>query len=315
MGSPHNPLGISGPSVHTDIRPSMDLTGCYSPGHSRIFEKPLRLFNTPLAVGGSGQVYMASSEAGQPFLVKLYKVYGKDHMAWDRALLLKKGVQVSDADLNYCFNPWHRESRAYERIDERVRGSARSLFPEYYGTAKLLYSSCPEPWRRANPDHGDVCMVILELLDQPRPCQDGHDLRLSDYSLILAKNLHSDSMDPEYIHIFIHLCEMVETLHHAEIIHADLKEDNIIGFAIAGRPMLLDFSKSWTYSDNIPCLDPFKKKPWTFEERRIAELDTIKFTVLSESKRSGEKQFLRNKFPNASDCQRCATLMTQITSA
>ncbi|XMA12843.1 hypothetical protein WAI453_005634 [Rhynchosporium graminicola] len=49
----------------------MNLTGCYPPGHSRIFEKPLRLPKTPLAVGGSGQVYKASSGDGQAFLVKL----------------------------------------------------------------------------------------------------------------------------------------------------------------------------------------------------------------------------------------------------
>ncbi|KAH9211365.1 hypothetical protein DL95DRAFT_392544 [Leptodontidium sp. 2 PMI_412] len=224
--------------------PLMNLSGFYSPGPSRMFEKPLRLSKEPLAVGGSGQVYKARSKAGQRFLVKLYKPYSKDELAWDRALLLRKGVQVSDADLNYYFNPWHRESRAYERIDECVKGSARSFFPEYFGAAKLPYSCCPKPWRWAYPDQGDVCMVILELLDQRQPCQDEHDLRLSDESLISAKKLHADSMDPEYIHIFIHLCEMVETLHQAKIIHADLKEDNLIDFAIGGRPVLLDFSIS-----------------------------------------------------------------------
>ena len=82
--------------------------------------------------------------------------------------------------------------------------------------------------------------------------------------------IHSGSMDPEYIHIFIHFCEMVENLHCAKIINADLKANNLIDCAIGGRPVLLDFSKSCTYLNNIPCLDPFKKKPWTFEERRIA---------------------------------------------
>ncbi|KAH6724412.1 hypothetical protein BKA61DRAFT_588416 [Leptodontidium sp. MPI-SDFR-AT-0119] len=280
-----------------------------------MFEEPLRLSKEPLAVGGSGQVYKARSKAGQRFLVKLYKPYSKDELAWDRALLLRKGVQVSDADLNYYFNPWHRESRAYERIDECVKGSARSFFPEYFGAAKLPYSCCPKPWRWAYPDQGDVCMVILELPDQRQPCQDEHDLRLSDESLISAKKLHADSMDPEYIHIFIHLCEMVETLHQAKIIHADLKEDNLIDFAIGGRPVLLDFSISWTYSDNIPCLEPFRRTPRTFEERRIGDLYGIEYMVLSESKSSSEKQFLRKKLPNASDCQRCANLMREITSA
>ncbi|CZT13951.1 uncharacterized protein RAG0_17604 [Rhynchosporium agropyri] len=205
----------------------------------------------------------------------------EDALLWDRALLSIKRVQLSDADLDHCFNPWHRESRAYERIDECVKYSARSFFPEYFGTAKLLYSSCPRSWRLANPNHGDVCAKILELLDEPQPCQDEHDLQLSDYSITSAKEqLYSGSMDLEYIHIFIHFCEMVETLHGAKIIHGDLKPDNLIDYAIGGRPILLDFSNSWTYSDSMPCLDPFKKKPRTFDERRIAELDAIKYDVL-----------------------------------
>ncbi|KAG4439707.1 hypothetical protein IFR05_004785 [Cadophora sp. M221] len=227
--------GTSGLSIHIDMPPSMNLSGCYSPGPSRFFEEPLQLSKTPLVVGGAGK---GKIKSGTVILAQISKVYSKDGMEWDRSLLLRNNVQVSDDDLNHYFNPWHRESRAYERIDECIKGSARTFFPKYFGAAKLPYSCCPTPWRQANSNESDVCMVVLGLLDQrqpqpqPQPCQDEQDLRLSDESLISAKKLHSDLMDPEYIHVFIHLCEMIETLHKAKIIHADLKEDILIDLAI-----------------------------------------------------------------------------------
>jgi len=89
-------------------------------------------------------------------------------MAWDRVILSKKDISVSDNDLDSFFNPWHRESRTYEHIDTNIKGPERLFFPKYYGTAKIPYSSCPARWRWSFPDHGDVCIVVLELLKKLR---------------------------------------------------------------------------------------------------------------------------------------------------
>jgi serine/threonine protein kinase len=201
-------------------------------------------------------------------------------MAWDRALLAKKNINISDADLDSFFNPWHRESRVYEHIDNHITGSERSFFPEYYGSTKLPYLSCPTVWCRTFPDHGDVCIVVLELLEIPRINLRLPELTLNESSLNTAKQLYSEIKNYEYIHIFIHFCEIIDILHRIKIIHSDLKPDNLIDYSITRSSVLFDFSRSWVSMDNLPCLDPFKRKPKTFEERRDSELNAIKHIVL-----------------------------------
>jgi serine/threonine protein kinase len=201
-------------------------------------------------------------------------------MAWDRMLLLRRGIFVSDADLDSYFNPWHRESRAYEHIDDHIKELARTWFPEYYGTAKLPYSSCPDAWRRAFPDHGKVCIIVLELLDNPRSSCRLPDLSLSKFLIMRAKQVYWESNDYEYTHIFVHLHEIIDILHQIKIIHSDITLDNLIDYSVTKSSVLFDFSRSWVSVDGLLCLDPFQRKPKTFEERRASELDGVRSLVL-----------------------------------
>jgi serine/threonine protein kinase len=251
-------------------------------------------------------------------------------MEWDRTLLAKRNIIVSDTDLDSFFNPWHRESRAYEHIDDHIKGPERFFFPEYYGTAKVPYSSCPDAWRRNFPDDGDVCIIVLELLEKSRFSPGLSELRLSESLLMTAKRLYSELGDYEYVHIFVHLSEMVDILHQIKIIHSDVKPDNLIDYSVTKSSVLFDFSRSWVSIDSLPCLDPFKKEPKTFEERRDSELDgvrrlvllyayfalllTKKLTLISESKSCDAKRFLRKKFPKSTDCRRCTNVMEEIIS-
>jgi len=195
-------------------------------------------------------------------------------------LLFKKNIIVSDKDLDSFFNPWHRESRAYEHIDSHVKGPERSFFPEYYGTTKIPHSSCPDTWRRTFADHGDVCVIILELLEKPRFSPQLPELNLSEPFLSTAKQVYSESKDYEYVHIFVHLYEMINTLHQIKIIHSDLKPENLIDYSVTRCSVLFDFSRSWASMDSLLCLDPFTRKPMTFEERRDSELQSIRRLVL-----------------------------------
>jgi len=43
----------------------------YPTCHSRVFDKPLQFCKAPLAIGGSGQAYMAISETGEGYFVKM----------------------------------------------------------------------------------------------------------------------------------------------------------------------------------------------------------------------------------------------------
>jgi hypothetical protein len=79
-----------------------------------------------------------------------------------------RNIVVSDIDLDSFFNPWHRESRAYEHIDDHIKGPARSLFLEYYGTAKAPYSSCPDTWRLKFPDTAMCVLLFLIYLRKRR---------------------------------------------------------------------------------------------------------------------------------------------------
>jgi serine/threonine protein kinase len=199
---------------------------------------------------------------------------------WDRNLFMKKKIYISDSDLESCFDPWHRESRAYERLDSLVKGPFRSLFPEYYGTTKIPYASCPISWKVSNLDHGEVCIVVLELLEGPSAPLT-HNVILSDQSLAMARKLYLEGNDCECVHMFTHTCEMVDILHRAKIIHGDLKPDNLLDHDSAGKPVLLDFSRSWTYVEDLPCLDMFKRQPRKLKERRLGELGDIKYMVIS----------------------------------
>lgn len=294
---------------------NMKLPDRYPICHCRVFDELLQFCKDPLAIGGSGQTYMATSETGKSYCVKMYKPYTEIDMAWDRMLLSKRNIVVSDTDLDSFFNPWHRESRAYEHIDDHIKDPERSFFPEYYGSAKVPYSSCPDMWRWAFPDHGDVCIIVLELLDKPRFSPRLPELSLSNPSLMKAKQLYSELKDYEYVHIFVHLYEMADILHQIKIIHSDIKPENLVDYSITRSSVLFDFSRSWVSMNNsVPCLDPFKTKPRTFEERRDSELDAIRRMVFLESRDCDAKQFLRKKFPNSADCQRCTNVMEEIIS-
>lgn len=195
-------------------------------------------------------------------------------MAWDRELLLKRGIVVSDMGLDTCFNPWHRESRVYEHIDRYVENTLRPLFLEYYGTATLPYSSCPLQWRREFNDFGKVSIIVLELLDKPRSCPRS-PLSLSEATLVTAKDVYSELTDDEYVHIYIHLREAVDILHQHGIIHGEIAPKALM------NSVLFDFSKSWVDTGDLPCLDElFKPKPRTFEKRRDGELKAIRNLVL-----------------------------------
>ena len=187
-------------------------------------------------------------------------------MDWDRSLLLSQGIRIEDADLNACFNLWHRESRAYEHIDRKVSEPKRSLYPRYYGTVEIAYTSCPKAWQCIYPAHGKVGAIVLELLSESRPWPILPELYWSG-SLSRARQLYSELRDVEYVHIFIHLLEIVDTLHNIGIIHSDVKAENV------RRSVLFDFSKSWVYTEDLPCLD--RGQPRTLEQRQEGELKAI----------------------------------------
>lgn len=214
------------------------------------------------------------------------------------------------------------EGRAYEHIDRKISEPDRSLYPRYYGTLELAYSSCPKAWQRAYPDHGKVGAIVLELLLESRPWPTLPELYQSS-SLFRARQLYSELGDVEYVHIFIHLSETVDTLHNIGIIHSDIKAENI-------RPsVLFDFSKSWVYMKDLPCLD--RGQPRTLKQRQEGELKAIcnlvkrycfsfSIFVTSELTSSREstglvEQSLRTKFPSSTDCGRCKHIMNQIVSA
>jgi serine/threonine protein kinase len=201
-------------------------------------------------------------------------------MAWDRKRLLKKGITVSDADLDSCFNLWHRESRAYEHIDRYIPGPQRSLYPEYYGTSRIPHYRCPAGWRYASPDQSMVCIIVLELFEEPRSRKVPIDLSLSTLSLQMAKELYSGMKDHKYIHIFIHLCEMLDPLHQTGVIHGDIKPENLINCSVAEIAVLCDFSIAWVHTNGRPCLDRFQHKPTTLEEDIEGEREGMKDMVI-----------------------------------
>ncbi len=125
-----------------------------------------------------------------------------------------------------------------------------------------------------------MCVVILELLDKPRDSPELPKLSLSNSLLRKAKQLYFQQKDYEYIHVAIHLYEIFDTLHQIRIIHSDIKSQNFIDYAITGSPVLFDFSISWVSMNGLLCLDRFRRKPRTFEERRDSELDYIERLVL-----------------------------------
>lgn len=192
----------------------------------------------------------------------------------------QRNISISDADLDSCFDPWHRESRVYEHIDDFIKGPTRYLFLEYYGTITLSYSACPDAWCQKFSDHGGVYGIVLELIEQPRSCQILQEVDLNDSFITMTKQLWTEIKDHEYIHIFVHLYEMVDLLHQINIIHADVKPDNLADYDITKSSVLFDFSSSWVYTDNLPCLDPFKRKPRTLDERRDGELDAVRQFVI-----------------------------------
>lgn len=201
-------------------------------------------------------------------------------MARDRKRLLKKGITVSDADLDSCFNLWHRESRAYEHIDRYIPGPQRSLYPEYYGTSKVPHQLCPAAWRHAHPEEIIVCIIVLELFEEPRPRGIVIDLSLSTSSLKMAKELYSGMKNHEYIHIFIHLCEMLDTLHQIGVVHGDVKPENLINCSVTGFAVLCDFSIAWVYTNSRPRLDRFLRNPRTLEEASNGEREGMKHMIV-----------------------------------
>ena len=56
--------------------------------------------------------------------------------------------------------------------------------------------------------------------------------------------------------------------------------DNPIDYSLKKTLVVFNFSRSWVSIYNLLCLDPFKKKLKTFEERRDTELDGVRRMVL-----------------------------------
>ena len=312
----------------------------YPVGHTRIFTETLQLSTAPLSHGGAGQVYRGTSRSGLEYCVKLarydpiaftsnhklihtkFKPYLPEQMEWDRSLLSKRKIWINDTDLDTCFNLWHRESRAYEHVDRVVNEPMRSFFPKYYGTLELAYTACPKAWRCAYPEHGKVGAIVLELLSESRPWP---TLPKSYRSILLpkARQLYCDLGDVEYVHIFIHLSEAVETLHGIGVIHGDVQADNI------SHSVLFDFSKSWVFSEGLPSIDQGRMR--TLKDRQKGELAGIYDMVkryyyslllcitpeltLSRECRSEVEQSLRTKFPSSTECGCCREIMVHISSA
>jgi hypothetical protein len=95
------------------------------------------------------------------------------------------------------------------------------------------------------------------------------DLQISDATVQEAQDLLKQNLDVEYVHIYIHCMEKFEVLHNAKIIHGDPKPDIFLNCA----SVVLDFSRSWSWEDDGPCLDSFlpRKGPRSFETRRRGE--------------------------------------------
>ena len=217
---------------------------------------------------------------------------------------------------------WHHESRAYERIDHQLSEPMRSCFPKYYGTLELAYTACPQAWRIAYPEHGKVGAVVLELLSESRPLPTLPESCQSSL-LLRATQLYSDLGDPEYVHTFIHLSELVETLHSIGIVHGDIRADNI------SRSMLFDFSRSWVFARDLPSIDHGRIR--TMKERQDGELlgiydivtwyfllfsifATLKLTSIREFRKKIEPS-LQTKFPSSTECGRCKKIMECVRSS
>jgi hypothetical protein len=104
--------------------------------------------------------------------------------------------------------------------------------------------------------------------------------QLRQVLLIAAKQLHPKSKDHEYVHIFVHLYEIINSLDQIKVIHADFKLVNLVSYAVTKSSVLFDFRESWVYMNSLLCLDPFKRNPRTFEDRSDSELDSIRRIVL-----------------------------------
>lgn len=142
----------------------------------------------------------------------------------------------------------------------------------------------PYSWPDAFSNSIDVHCVVLESVEKTAEKPTAtilSEVKLSEASSMMAKVIYAKTKSCQDVHVFIHFCEMIEKLHQAQIIHGDLKHDNLLDYSIAQRPVLLDFSRSWTYTDDLPCLDPFRREPRRFEERCLAELLVIREMVLS----------------------------------
>jgi hypothetical protein len=210
---------------------------------------------------------------------------------------------VSDKAIENFFDPWHRESRTYEQIDQHIAYPARNFVPGYYGTAMIPHSSCPKLWRRTVPDEGPVQVVVLELLNGPRNLEQPRFTEVNELSLSKAKELH---LDLESTHIFLHIREMVDTLYNARISHGDIKPDAFVDYGLIGGQAMYDFSKSWVANYRSPCLDPFSRRPRRLDEHFDGELEAVVWMMKCEI------ALLRPKFSRLDECGRCSKLMDQL---
>ncbi len=226
-------------------------------------------------------------------------------MAIDRARLRRKGYDVSDKALENYFHPWHRESRAYEHMDCHIPYPARQFFPKYYGTALIPFSSVPAYWTRTMPHEEKVPVVVLELLEGPRSCNKSNELRISEQSLERAKVLLPQLGDGP-VHVFIHLMDIIETLHSARIIHGDIKSDAFADYDLTRGLAMYDFSLSWVSIDGIPCLDPFHDKPRSFGEQSSIERKDVEYLVWTDY------AVLQKKSPSLEDCTTCIESIDRI---
>jgi serine/threonine protein kinase len=121
-------------------------------------------------------------------------------------------------------------------------------------------------------------MIFLELLDEKQDCEVPPELQISDETRQKARELYRNGVDAEYVHIYVHCMEKIEVLHNAKIIHGDIKPDIFMNNA----SVVCDFSRSWSWEDNKPCLDKFNPRqgPRSFETRKEGERKLLQKLVL-----------------------------------
>jgi hypothetical protein len=100
-------------------------------------------------------------------------------------------------------------------------------------------------------------------------------LQISDATVREAQDLLKQNLDAEYVYTYIHCMERFKVLYNAKIIHGDVKPDIFLNYT----SVVLNFSRSWSWEDDEPCLDSFLQRkglrsfetPWRGERNWLLE--------------------------------------------